>query len=111
MQSTYDQIRLYKFNQKEKQELIRRIKEFLAGNKRINLAIVFGSITTRDYVRDIDICITSNPKLNFKELLDLNAEIELELGVPVDMVELEDLPKNLQANILKNGIVVKGKVL
>ena len=62
-------------------------------------------------MRDIDICITSNPKLNFKELLDLNAEIELELGVPVDMVELETLPKNLQANILKNGVVVKGKVL
>lgn len=111
MQSTYDQIRLYKFSPKEKEEIIRKIKEFVARNKRIKLAIVFGSLTARDYVRDIDLCISSNPKLSFEELLYLNAKLELELGVPVDMVELESLPKNLQINILKNGIVVKGKVL
>ncbi|MEM3874232.1 MAG: nucleotidyltransferase domain-containing protein [Candidatus Bathyarchaeia archaeon] len=111
MQSNYDQIRLYKFSQKEKEEIIRKIKGFVARNKRINLAIIFGSLTTRDYVRDIDLCISSNPKLSFEELLDLNAELELELGVPVDMVELESLPKNLQTNILKNGVRVKGKVL
>ncbi|MGB9684806.1 MAG: nucleotidyltransferase domain-containing protein [Candidatus Bathyarchaeales archaeon] len=111
MQSAYDQIRIYKFNRKEKEKIIKKIEEFVARNKRIKLAIIFGSITTRDYVRDIDICISSNPKLSFKELLDLNAKMELELGMPVDMVELENLPKSLQASILKNGIVMKGKVL
>jgi predicted nucleotidyltransferase len=101
MQSAYDQIQFYKLGRKEKEAIIRKIGEILEKDKRIRLAIIFGSITTRNYVRDIDICINSNPKLNFKELLELNAKIELELGVPVDMVELENLPKNLQANVLK----------
>jgi predicted nucleotidyltransferase len=91
--------------------VIEKIREFVIKNRRIKLAIIFGSLTTRDYVRDIDICISSNPKLSFKELLELNAEMELELGIPVDMVELENLPKTLQINIMENGIVVKGKVL
>jgi predicted nucleotidyltransferase len=108
MQSAYDQIQFYKLGRKEKEAIIRKIGEILEKDKRIRLAIIFGSITTRNYVRDIDICINSNPKLNFKELLELNAKIELELGVPVDMVELENLPKNLQANVLKNGVKIKG---
>ncbi|MBC7131110.1 nucleotidyltransferase domain-containing protein [Candidatus Bathyarchaeota archaeon] len=80
----------------------------MARNKRIRLAIIFGSLTARDCVRDIDLCISSNPKLSFEEFLDLNVKLELELGVPVDMVELENLPKNLQTNILKNGVKIKG---
>jgi predicted nucleotidyltransferase len=108
MQSAYDQIQFYKLGRKEKEAIIRKIGEILEKDKRIRLAIIFGSLTTRNYVRDIDICINSNPKLNFKELLELNAKIELELGVPVDMVELENLPKNLQANVLKNGVKIKG---
>jgi len=109
MQSAYDQIRIYRFNRKEKEKIIKKIEKFVARNKRIRLAIIFGSLTTRDYVRDIDICISSNPKLNFKELLDLNAKIELELGIPVDLVELENLPVALQTSILRNGIIMKGQ--
>ncbi|MEM3730372.1 MAG: nucleotidyltransferase domain-containing protein [Candidatus Bathyarchaeia archaeon] len=108
MQSAYDRISLYKFSQKEKEELIKKIKKFMARNKRIKLAIIFGSLTTRDHVRDIDICISSEPKLSFIELLDLNARMELELGIPIDLVELGDLPKAFQASILKNGLVIKG---
>ncbi|MDW8041110.1 MAG: nucleotidyltransferase domain-containing protein [Nitrososphaerota archaeon] len=108
MQSAYDQIRLYKFSKKEKEEIIRKISKFVARDKRIKLAIVFGSLITRDYVRDVDLCICSNPRFSFTELLDLNARLELELGMPVDLVELENLPKNLQTNVLKNGVRVKG---
>ncbi|MGB9714764.1 MAG: nucleotidyltransferase family protein [Candidatus Bathyarchaeales archaeon] len=109
MELTYDKIQYYKLSRKEKEEIVERLKNSLAKNNRIQLAIVFGSLATRDYIRDIDICISSNPKLNFKELLDLNAEIELELGIPVDLVELESLPKTLQTNILRKGIKIKGR--
>lgn len=109
MQPTYDRIQFYKLNRKEREEIVKKLKKLLAKEKRIQLAIVFGSLTTRDYIRDIDICISSNPKLNFKELLDLNAKIELELGIPVDMVELENLPVTLQTSIIRNGIIMKGQ--
>lgn len=108
MESAYDRIQYYKLSRKEKDEIIKKIRKSLAKDKRIQLAIIFGSLTTRDYVRDLDICISSNPKLNFKERLDLNAEIELELGIPVDLLELENLPENLQTRIVRIGIIIKG---
>lgn len=80
----------------------------LAEKERVKLAIVFGSLTTREYIRDIDVCIISDPKLNLRELLDLNAEMELEAGVPVDLVEMENLPETLKANIARNGVIIKG---
>ncbi|MEM3356410.1 MAG: nucleotidyltransferase domain-containing protein [Candidatus Bathyarchaeia archaeon] len=109
MQSIYDKIQFYKLNQKGKEEIVRKIRKLLLNQKRIQLAIIFGSLTTRDYVRDIDVCIHSNPKLNFEELLDLNARIELALGIPVDLVELKNLSPNFQTSILKNGILIKGQ--
>jgi predicted nucleotidyltransferase len=109
MQSTYDKIQFYKLSQKEKEEIIKKLKKSLANQKRIQLAIIFGSLTTRDYIRDIDVCIHSNPKLKFNELLDLNAKIELALGIPVDIVEMESLTTTLQTSILRNGLIIKGR--
>jgi predicted nucleotidyltransferase len=109
MQSTYDKIQFYKLGQKEREEIIKKLKKALANQKRIQLAMIFGSLTTRDYIRDIDVCIHSNPKLKFNELLDLNAKIELDLGIPVDLVELENLTPTLQTSILRNGIIIKGR--
>ena len=47
-------------------------------------------------MRDIDIYITSNPKPNFKELLDLNAEIKLELGVQWTWLNWKLCPKTFK---------------
>jgi len=109
MQSTYDKIQFYKINKKEKDKIIKKLKKSLRNEKRIQLAIIFGSLTTRNNIRDIDICIHSTPKLNFKELLNLNAQIELDLGIPVDLVELTNLTLTFQTNILKDGILIKGQ--
>jgi len=109
MQSTYDKIQFYKLSQKEKDKIVKKLKNSLVGEKRIQLAIIFGSLTTRSNIRDIDLCIHSNPKLNFKELLNLNAQIELDIGIPVDLVELTNLTTTLQASILKNGTKIKGQ--
>jgi predicted nucleotidyltransferase len=109
MQSKYDKIQFYKLSQKEKDKIVKTLKKSLANEKRIKLAIIFGSLTTRNNIRDIDLCIHSSPKLNFKELLNLNAQIELDLGIPVDLVELTNLTPTLQINILKNGAIIKGQ--
>ena len=106
MQSTYDKIQFYHLR---KNEIIKKLKETLAKEKRIQLAIIFGSITRRNSIRDIDICIHSAPTLNFPELLNLNAQIELDLGIPVDLVELTALSPSFRVNILKNGTLIKGQ--
>lgn len=108
MQSTYDKIQYYEFGQKEKTRIIAKLKAFLAKEERVKLAMLFGSVIRRSYVRDIDLCIHAIPELSFKELLNLNAQIELELGMPVDLVELASLPASLKANILKSGVLIKG---
>jgi len=109
MQSKYDKIQFYKINQKEKAKIIKKLKNSLVNEKRIQLAIIFGSLTTRSNIRDIDLCIHSTPKLNLKELLNLNAQIELDIGIPVDLVELTNLTPTLQVSILKNGTIIKGQ--
>ncbi len=108
MQSAYDKIQYYEFSRKEKARITAKLKAFLAEEKRIKLAILFGSVTRRNYGRDIDLCVHAAPELSFKELLNLNAQIELELGMPVDLVELTNLPDSLKTNILKNGTLIKG---
>jgi predicted nucleotidyltransferase len=109
MQSTYDKIQFYKLRQKEKNQIIERLKETLVNEKRIQLAIVFGSLTRRNNIRDIDIAIHSAPTLDFKELLNLNAQIELDLGMPIDLVELTALSPSFRIDILKNGTLIKGQ--
>jgi predicted nucleotidyltransferase len=108
MQSTYDKIQYYKLGQEKKNRIIAKLKNLLAKEERVKLAMLFGSVTRRNYVRDIDLAIHDMPELSFKELLNLNAEIELELGIPVDLVKLSNLPASLKVNILKNGILTKG---
>ena len=108
MQSVYDKIQWYKIGQKEKDSIIIKLKALLAREKQVKFAWLFGSLTRRDSVRDIDVAIHSEPELPFKEFLNLNAQIELELGLPVDMIEIAKVPTTLQENIFTNGILIKG---
>lgn len=108
MQSAYDKIQYYEFGKKGKARIIAKLKASLAKEKRIRFALLFGSVTRRNYGRDIDLCMHATPELSFKELLNLNAQIELELGMPVDLVEFSNLPESLKVNILKNGTLIKG---
>jgi predicted nucleotidyltransferase len=109
MQSSYDAIRFYKLDPKRKKKIIRRLEELLAREERIKLALVFGSSMTRHSVRDVDVCIYSVPTMDFKELLNINALVELDVGIPIDISELSNLPPSLRIDVLKHGILVKGQ--
>jgi len=108
MESVYDKIKFYKFGKEEKEKITERVRGLLAGEKRVLLALIFGSFIRRSTVRDIDLCIYSTPTLDLSGLLSLNAEIEYELGLPVDLVELMYLPPLFRLRVLENGILVKG---
>jgi predicted nucleotidyltransferase len=108
MQSTYDRIHYYKIGEKQKEDIVTKVKLALEKDKRIKLAWLFGSLTRRDSVRDLDIAIYAEPAIPFKEFLYLNAKLELELGYPVDMVPIDDVPQSLRESIFKNGVLIKG---
>jgi predicted nucleotidyltransferase len=108
MQSTYDKIQYYRIGQKEKETLIAKLKALLDREKQIKLAWLFGSLTRRDSIRDIDLAIYSEQELTFKEFLNLNAQIELEIGLPVDMVEIARVPEVLKQKIFLSGVLIKG---
>ena len=108
MQSTYDRVQYYKIEKKQKEAIITKLQALLSSEQEIKLAWLFGSLIRRDSIRDIDIAIHSEPKLTFKDFLNLNAQIELELGIPVDMLEIDDAPQSLKGNIFASGILIKG---
>src|SRR3989304_2999702 len=107
MQSTYDKIQYYRLGQKQKASIIAKLKTLLEREEQVREAWGFGSFTRRDSIRDIDVAIRVETELPFKENLNLNAQIELELGMPVDLVEITKAPKSLKENILKNGTKIK----
>lgn len=107
MQSIYDRIQYYKMGQKRKASLIAKLKSVFANEERIRSAWLFGSFTRRNLVRDIDLAIYAEPELTFKEYLSLNAQIELEVGVPVGLVDISKAPATLREVILKDGVKIK----
>ena len=107
MQSTYDKIQYYRIGQKQKASIIAKLKTLLDKEEQVQEAWVFGSFTRHDSIRDIDVAIHTEPELSFNEYLNLNAQIELELGIPVDLVEVTKAPQSLKDNILKNGTKIK----
>lgn len=108
MQSSYDRIHYYKIGKNQKEAIIIKLKALLANEKEVRLAWVFGSLTRRDSIRDLDLAIFSQPEMTFNDFLNLNAQIELDLGMPVDMVEIGNAPQSLKENIFASGILIKG---
>jgi len=108
MQSVYDAIRFYKLDFERKKKITRTLRKVFANEERIKLALVFGSSTTRQSVRDVDICVYSAPTMDFNDLLDINARVELEIGIPVDISELSSLPPSIRINVLRHGVLMKG---
>jgi predicted nucleotidyltransferase len=58
--------------------------------------------------RDIDIAIYSYA-MDIDKLLKINSELELELGIPVDIVPLEQLNSIFRLEILRRGLVIVEK--
>jgi predicted nucleotidyltransferase len=107
MELSCDKIQYYKIGNKEKASIIAKLKKTLAEERHVKQAWIFGSFTRGESVRDLDIAIHAEPQFSFKDFLFFNAEIELSVGIPVDLVEIEEAPASLRENIVKNGVVIK----
>jgi predicted nucleotidyltransferase len=102
-----ERFRYYRLSENEKEALLKKIKEFLLKYD-IDLAIVFGSFIERGVFRDIDIAIYSYA-MDIDKLLKINSELELELGIPVDIVPLEQLNPAFRLKTLGRGLVIVEK--
>jgi len=56
-----DKIKYYKFKKKEKEDILRRLKEYFEREEKIKLAYIFGGFTRRNMVRDIDVAVYAVP--------------------------------------------------
>ena len=108
MESTHDKIKYYKIGKSKREEIICKLRALFAKERKVTLAWIFGSFIRSDSVRDLDLALHADPEMPFKEFLNLNAQIELELGLPVDMMEIENAPEPLKGKIFASGILIKG---
>ena len=109
----YDEIRLIRLDRKRREALVKHLKEILANEPRVLLTFLFGSILRRDVVRDVDVAIHTSPPLRLREVLKLASALELQLKVPIDLVQLCDLGPGFRLKILLHGLplVIKDKPL
>jgi len=76
--------------------IIPKVRPLLTKDPRVKVAVVFGSILRRDEVRDIDIAVYTHPPLTLKELLLLGDRLEREVGIPIDLIPLNEVDPKLQ---------------
>ena len=105
----FDKIKYYRFKNEEKEEILRRLKEFFEREGRIKLAYIFGGFTRRNVVRDIDVVVYAVPAFSFSELVKLNVNVEQMLRIFVDVIQLQDIDPAFRLKVLIGGIPLKMK--
>lgn len=106
MESAYDKIVYYRLSDEEKRALLELLRRLLKEEDNVKLVYVFGSFMRRESIRDIDIAIYTMPYLSFNEFLSLGTKIEIQLGIPADLLQLQDINPDLRLKILMHAIPV-----
>ena len=102
-----DKIKYYKFKKDEKEDILRRLKEFFEREERVKLAYIFGGFTRRNVVRDIDVAVYAVPAFSFSELIKLNVNVEQMLRISVDVIQLQDIDPAFRLKVLRGGVPLK----
>ena len=70
------------------------------------VVVIFGSVLRRRHVRDVDIAVKFGREVGLEEWLGMGAELEELLGVPVDLVPLDEAPPWVRLEALAGGLPV-----
>jgi len=70
------------------------------------VVVIFGSALRRRHVRDVDIAVKFGREVGLEEWLAMGAELEELLGVPVDLVPLDEAPPWMRLEALAGGLPV-----
>ena len=100
---------VYRYFEGNKEEVLRKLRSVLNSEEEVLLAIVFGSLVELNSYRDVDVAIYAKSK-DLEYVAKLSAKLELELGVPVDVVPLDEISSKFRYNVLVNGIIVVEKI-
>jgi predicted nucleotidyltransferase len=102
-----------KYYEVDRSRVLTVTKEILEPMEFIEIAVLFGSILRRSVVRDIDIGLIMSRGVGFDQLTELSALLEDSLGVPVDLVLLNEAPPFFKFKVLMEGvrIVVKNPLI
>ena len=101
MSITYHRINL--------ENVITSLRNFLEKKPNILIAILFGSATRRNLVRDLDIGMYFRKKPDLMEICKLIIELEDLTGIPVDLIPLDEAPPKLLQKIISQGIIITVK--
>lgn len=83
-----------------------RAARFLAADPRVKLVFLFGSAADLERkipVRDVDVAILTEPKLDFREFLGLRADAVDAAGGEIDLVPLNDAGVILKHEVAETG--------
>ena len=77
----------------------------LAGDPRVRLVFLFGSVASGDRaaVGDVDLGILTRPDLTLRQLLNLRAEVAAAAGSGVDLVSLNQASVALAWEVVRRG--------
>ena len=99
----------YRYFERNKEEVLKKLRLILNSEEEVLLAIVFGSFVELNSYRDVDVAIYAKSK-DLEYVAKLSARLELELGIPVDVVPLDEISSKFRYSVLVNGIIVVEKI-
>ena len=95
----------FKITFEQKEDILRRIENFLEKNPDVLFAYIHGSFVVQEQYHDIDVAIYL--KLIPEELLKMELDLETQLykliQYPVDVRILNNAPLSFRYNVIKNG--------
>jgi hypothetical protein len=86
--------------------VVKIVKEVLERFEFIEIAVLFGSILRRNFIRDIDVGLVVDSEISFKEFNEVASTLEQTLNIPVDLVILNDAPPLIRFKALVEGIKI-----
>jgi predicted nucleotidyltransferase len=86
--------------------VVKIVKEVLERFEFIEIAVLFGSILRRNFIRDIDVGLVVDREISFKEFNEVASTLEQTLNIPIDLVILNDAPPLIRFKALVEGIKI-----
>jgi predicted nucleotidyltransferase len=88
--------------------MIDALAAVLRADPRIGYALIFGSAAkgTMHANSDVDVAIAGTVPLSLLDLGALAARLEQAVGIPVDLVVLDEAPPGLAYRIFRDGVVI-----
>ncbi len=113
MAEFFGKIKYYNYTEKEKNEIINRVSEFLRRERVVWLAYIYGSFVKREQVQDMDICLLCNPE-DIKTLspcysFSISNKLETYIKpfrIEMDVKLLNEMPAWFRFNVLKSGFCI-----